>query len=55
MRILFFVISLFILFKTLGYGWYEWKEKDNVVAAIVILLLALFSVICINVFVSFIY
>lgn len=55
MRIIFFILTLFVLLKSIGYSLYEWKENKNKLASITIIVLTLLSVFAVNFLVSFIY
>lgn len=48
-NIFFLIVSLYILLKTIGYGIYELKEKNNKSGSICIILLSIFSVILSNI------
>ena len=48
-KIIFLIISVFILFKTIGYGIYEIKEKENQTGGIAVIVFSLIVVIFANV------
>lgn len=47
--IIFLVISIYILLKTIGYGIYEIKEKENQISGSVIIIFSILIVIFSNV------
>lgn len=48
-RIIFFLITLFLFFKTVGYGVYELKNNQNKFAGITIFILSLISIVFSNI------
>ena len=47
-NIVFFIITFYILLRTIAYGLYEIKNKNNKVGGICVILLTIFSVIFSN-------
>lgn len=43
------ILSLFVLVRTLSYGYYEWKQEENKMAGIVILVLGIIEFIVANI------
>ena len=48
-NIIFLVATFYILLKTIGYGIYEFKEKNNKSGGISVILLSIFSVVLSNI------
>lgn len=52
MRLIIFILTLVVFFKTISYGIFEYKQNNNKVGGIIIYVLGLISLITPNIMIS---